>query len=76
MKQSASQTVPVVLDKDVLNRIAAIEKDVVALKIAIFKKTVSKRKNLLKLRGILKGEEITEKDVSVAKTSLYARGGI
>ncbi|MBI5676155.1 MAG: hypothetical protein HZC48_10085 [Nitrospirae bacterium] len=61
---------------DILHKINTIEKDVMELKLAVLKKLAPSKKKIVKLKGILRGVEITEKDIASAKKSLYSKTGI
>ncbi len=52
-----------------------IEKDIVELKLTVFKKFRPMGKTVLKLKGILPGIEITDEDIAQAKQSLYSKAG-
>ena len=58
---------------DLLNRIEAIEKDVISLKLIILKKFSSPGRKIVKLQGILTGKEITDEDITQAQKSLYSK---
>jgi hypothetical protein len=61
---------------DILHKIETIEKDVMELKLAVLKKVSLSKKKIVKLKGILKGVNITEEDIISAKKSLYSKTGI
>ncbi len=61
---------------DILHKIEIIEKDVMELKLAVLKKVSLSKKKIVKLKGILKGVNITEEDIISAKKSLYSKTGI
>jgi len=46
------------------------------LKLAVLKKVSLSKKKIVKLKGILKGVNITEEDIISAKKSLYSKTGI
>ena len=48
---------------DILHKIETIEKDVMELKLAVLKKVSLSKKKIVKLKGILKGVNITEEDI-------------
>ncbi|CAB1083476.1 hypothetical protein JY97_04340 [Alkalispirochaeta odontotermitis] len=56
---------------DVLHKIEAIEKQVMDLKLSVLKNMTPSKKKVISLKGILKGFNITEKDIIAAKKSLY-----
>jgi CheY-specific phosphatase CheX len=58
---------------DMLHKIASIEKEVMDLKLSVLKTMTSSDKNIIKLKGVLKGVKITDKDISSAKKSLYSK---
>lgn len=58
---------------DMLHKIEAIEKEVMDLKLSVLKKLSPSGKKNIKLKGILKGVEITDKDIVSAKKSLYSK---
>lgn len=71
MKQAALKSTA-----DVLHKIEAVEKDIMELKLTVLKKFAPSKNNIIKLKGILKGVEITEKDIASAGKSLYSKTGI
>jgi hypothetical protein len=71
MRSSQAET-----NGDLLNRIEAIEQDVRALKLTILKKMHPQGKKPISLRGVLKGIEITDHDIKLARKSLYGKIGI
>jgi hypothetical protein len=58
---------------DILHKIETIEKEVVNLKLSVLKKLTPAGKKVISLKGILKGVDITEKDIASAKKSLYSK---
>jgi hypothetical protein len=58
---------------DMLHKIENIEKQVMDLKLSVLKKMTPSEKKVISLKGILKGINITEKDISAAKKSLYGK---
>lgn len=58
---------------DMLHKIEAIEKEVMDLKLSVLKKLNPSGKKNIKLKSILKGVEITDKDIVSAKKSLYGK---
>jgi hypothetical protein len=67
MKHTPSKTTA-----DILHKIQNIEKEVLDLKLSILKDLSSSGKKVISLKGILKGVDITEQDVTTAKKSLYS----
>lgn len=68
MKQSAVKS-----NSEMLQKIKNIEKEVMDLKLTILKRLPPSGKKVISLKGILKGVEITEEDISSAKKSLYCK---
>ena len=54
-----------------LQKIETIEKQVLDLKLSVLNNLSPTGKNVISLKGILKGIDITEKDIVTAKKSLY-----
>ena len=54
-----------------LQKIETIEKQVLDLKLSVLNNLTPTGKNVISLKGILKGIDITEKDIATAKKSLY-----
>jgi len=73
MKPSALRGTPDSFNKDVLIKISAIEQDLLALKRTVLKKFAPSGKKVVKLKGVLKGSEITDADIDIARTSLYSK---
>lgn len=61
---------------DMLHKIETIEKEVMDLKLSVLKKLTPSGKNVVSLKGILKGVEIAEQDINDAKKSLYGKVGL
>lgn len=61
---------------DILHKIETIEKEVMGLKLSVLKKLTTTSQNVVSLKGILKGVEISEKDIKAAKKSLYSKVGL
>jgi hypothetical protein len=61
---------------DILHKIESIEKEVKVLKLSVLKKLAPSGKKIIKLKGILKDIDITDKDIAAAKKSLYSKVGI
>ncbi len=57
---------------DILHKIENIEKEVFDLKVSILKDLSPSGKKIISLKGILKGVDITEQDVTAAKKALYS----
>ncbi len=68
MKQTAAK-----VTVDMLNKIEAIEKDVMDLKLSVLKKLTPSGQKVISLKGILKGVKVTEQDIINAKKSLYSK---
>ncbi len=58
---------------EVFHKIELIEEDVSDLKFSILKNISPSKKNLVSLKGILKGIDVTDIDIQSAKKSLYGR---
>lgn len=58
---------------DMLQKIEAIEKEVMDLKVYVLKKLAPTGKKVVSLKGILKSIEITDEDINSAKRSLYSK---
>ncbi len=71
MKQAAAKNTI-----DILHKIEAIEKEVVDLKLSVLKKLTPSGKKIIKLKGILKGVNVTDEDIASAKKSLYSKIGL
>lgn len=61
---------------DMLHKIETIEKEVMGLKLSVLKKLTPSKQNIISLKGILKGMEISEQDIKAAKKSLYSKIGL
>jgi len=61
---------------DILHKIETIEKEVMGLKLSVLKKLTPTKKNIVSLKGILKGVEISEEDIKAAKKSIYSKVGL
>ena len=55
-----------------LHKIETIEKEVMGLKLSVLKKLTPTGRKTISLKGIFKGIDITDKDISSAKKSLYS----
>jgi len=58
---------------NVLHKIETIEKEVMDLKLFVIKKLTPTFKKIITLKGILKGVNITDDDITSAKKSLYSK---
>lgn len=58
---------------DMLHKIETIEKEVMDLKLSVLKKFTPSGENIISLKGILKGVDITDQDINAAKKSLYSK---
>ena len=70
MKRSAAKSTT-----EILQKIGNIEKEVMGLKLSLLKNLTPSGKKVISLKGILKGFDITEQDISSAKKSLYSKIG-
>ena len=61
---------------DMLSKIETIEKEVMDLKLSVLKKITPSGQKVISLKGILKGVNITERDIINAKKSIYSKTGI
>ena len=61
---------------NILHKIEIIEKEVMGLKLSVLEKLTPTKQNTVSLKGILKGVEISEKDIAAAKKSLYGKVGL
>jgi hypothetical protein len=61
---------------EMLHKIENIEKEVMSLKLSVLKKLTPTKQNVVSLKGILKNVEISEKDITAAKKSLYSKVGL
>lgn len=68
MKQAAAKY-PV----DILDQIATIEQDLLNLKLSMLKRFAPTSKKNVKLKGVLKGIDISNDDILAARKSLYDR---
>jgi hypothetical protein len=68
MKQSAIKQ-PI----DVLHKIETIEDEISDLKLFVLKKLTPSKKNIISLKGIIKGVQISDEDIEEAKKSLYGK---
>jgi len=76
MKQTVSSDSVSDFNKATLDKILAIEKDVAELKLSVLKQIGPTGKKIVKLKGIVPNVEITDEDISIAKTSLYSKARI
>lgn len=56
---------------DTLSRIASIERDVAMLKSSILRNATPSGTRIVRLKGVIKGVDITEADIEAARSSLY-----
>jgi len=70
MKRSAIKNT-----SEILQKIENIEKEVIGLKLTLLKNLTPSCRKLVSLKGILKGVDITEEDISYAKKSLHSKIG-
>jgi len=56
-----------------LAKVRNLEKQISELKLSLIKSHLPSQKNVVSLKGILKGIDISEKDISEAKKSLYSK---
>lgn len=68
MKQMTIET-----NRGVLTKIESIEKEIMELKLAVLKQHYPFPKKLITLRGIIKGIDISDKDIAFAKKSLNSK---
>ena len=61
---------------DMLHKIETIEKEIVDLKLTVLRNITPTGKKVISLKGILKGVDIADEDVTSAKKSLYSKIGI
>ena len=64
--------VPLKTTADILHKNENIEKQVMDLKLFILKDLPPSGKKVISLKGILKGVNITEQEITSAKKSLYS----
>ena len=57
---------------EILHRIELIEKEVSDLKMTLLKVISTSDKKIISLKGIIKGFDITNQDITSAKKSLYS----
>lgn len=76
MKQAVSSDTVSDFNKVTLDKILAIGKDILALKLSVLKKLGPSGKKPLKLKGIVPNVKITDEDITFAKSSLYGKAGI
>jgi len=60
-------------NSDILHKMESIEKELIELKLSVLKNLTPSKKNIISLKGILKGIEISEEEIDKAKKSLYSR---
>ena len=64
--------VPSITTADILHKVKNIKKEVMNLKLSILKDLSPSGKKVISLKGILKGVNITEQEITSAKKSLYS----
>jgi len=58
---------------DILGQIETIEKDILSLKLSVLKKFTPSGKKTVKLKGVFKGVDITDEEISATQKSLYSK---
>ena len=58
---------------EVFHKIELIEEEVLNLKFSVLKHISPSKKNLVTLKGLLKGVDVSNMDIQSAKKSLYGR---
>jgi CheY-specific phosphatase CheX len=58
---------------EILYKIEVIEREVQDLKLSVLKNLSPSVRKIVSLKGIIKGKEITEKDIVDAKKALYGK---
>jgi len=66
MRQTALKT-----DVGTLSQIAALERDIALLKSSVLRKITPSGKRIVRLKGVIKGVEVSEADIASARKSLY-----
>lgn len=61
---------------EVFHKIEAIEEDVSDLKLSLLMKLTPSKKNIISLKGILNGIQVSEEDIKDGQKSLYSKTGI
>ncbi len=61
---------------NLLHKIETIEKEILDLKLSVLKRLTPTGKKIVSLKGILKGVNITEKDINSVRKSLYSKTAI
>lgn len=67
MRQAALKT-----DVGTLSQIAAIERDIALLKSSVLRKITPSGKRIVRLKGVIKGVEVSESDIAAVHKSLYS----
>jgi len=67
MRQAALKT-----DVGTLSQIAAIEQDIALLKSSVLRNITPSGKRIAKLKGVIRGVEVSEADIASARKSLYS----
>lgn len=58
---------------DILLKIRAVEKDIMELKLTVLKTLTPSHRKIVSLKGIMKDVDISDKDISSTKKSLYGK---
>ena len=58
---------------EMFHKLGTIEKEIMDLKLDILKKLAPIGKKTTSFKGILKGVDVTDEDISLAKKSLYSK---
>jgi hypothetical protein len=58
---------------NILLKIKAVEKDIMELKLTVLKSLTPSHKRIVSLKGIMKDVDVSDKDISSAKKSLYGK---
>lgn len=55
-----------------LSRVADLERDIALLKSSLLKTSTPSSARVVKLKGVLKGVDVTEEDIAAARRSLHS----
>lgn len=58
---------------EIFHKIGAIEKEILGLKLDVLKKLAPAGKKTTSFKGILKDVDVADKDIALAKKSLYSK---